>query len=66
MTSFLKSLYRKLFGIKTGAYDYMDEIYIPIGYESNGEYRERHNRKAYDPSTDENKIMNGEVESYFE
>ena len=57
MMNFLKSLYRKLFGIKTGAYETDYILRLPKGFSV---------RPAYDPMTDENKIMNGEVESYFE
>lgn len=67
--NFLKSLYRKLFGIKTGSY----ETVITQGgqlqlWNMSGKIKPRIGitRPAYDPSQDENKIMNGEVESYFE
>lgn len=54
--NFLKSLWRKLFGVKTGSYD-SGESKVKFTYDPTF---------TYDPQTDENKVMNGEVESYFD
>lgn len=58
MKAILIRLWRKLFGVKTGVYetihstgDYLTAIEI---------------NSTYDPSEDSEKIMMGEVESYFD
>lgn len=57
MISFLKSLFRKLLKQKTGAFETVE---IP-GY---GTYLQ--SATTYDPSEDQEKIMTGEIESYFD
>jgi hypothetical protein len=49
---YLIRLYRKWFGVKAGAYEteFLAMVFRP----------------AYDPSLDEDKVMKGEVESYFD
>lgn len=56
MINFFKSLYRKLFGIKAGSYD-SRESSMKFAYDPTF---------TYDPSQDENRIMSGEVETYFD
>lgn len=50
--NFLKSLWRKLFKAKTGVYES-----APVFDQD---------ATTYDPSEDPEKIMTGEIESYFE
>lgn len=57
--NFLKSLWCKLFPVKTGVYNSRIET-VSTGHPL------MMSRDAYDPHEDEMKIMNGEVESYFE
>ena len=75
--NFLKSLWRKLFGVKTGAYssDQIDRAlarkWVVMGNKEPENYdpvmRELLKiRPAYDPHQDEHKIMSGEIESYFD
>lgn len=57
--NFLKRVWRKLFGVKTGSYETVHLL-------EHGTYIITSDRPAYDPSQDDEKILNGEVESYFE
>lgn len=66
--NFLKSIWRKLFGVKTGVYtceafEPQENSWAGSAIVAGSSYGAR---KAYDPSQDENKLMNGESESYFE
>lgn len=56
-----KRLWRKLFGVKTGAFDTLHVEYWHKSQETQHFFR-----PAYDPFEDEEKIMKGEVESYFD
>jgi hypothetical protein len=59
--NFLKSLWRKLFKVTTGVYD--------SGFEDHATHVSIHKEiesQMYDPSEDPEKIMTGEIESYFE
>jgi hypothetical protein len=71
LINFFKNIWRRLFGVKTGSYetfmiqeywhrqpDGSKKTWIKIG---DGEFQ-----RTYDPSEDEHKKMNGEVESYFD
>lgn len=62
--NFLKSLWRKLFGIKTGTYysSEWQDVDMALAITRKVEII----RPAYDPSQDEERIMRGEVESYFD
>jgi hypothetical protein len=72
--NFLKSLWRKLFGVKTGAYQtiLVDREALRIGSDldkkkiTDAVNKMLSSRSAYDPSEDPEKIMTGEVESYFD
>lgn len=63
--NFLKRIWRKLLGVKTGEYDSGD-IFERTEWARQNSATLRHVRPAYDPSEDELKKMNGEVESYFD
>lgn len=47
---------------KTGVY----EVKQPRDYRSSSEWLKEWKTKAYDPQTDEQAILKGEVESYFD
>lgn len=65
--NFFKRIWRKMLGIKTGAYT-NEEIVERIEHAvaNKDKLRLIGSRPAYDPSTDEQKILLGEVESYFD
>jgi hypothetical protein len=73
LISFLKRIWRKLFGVKTGAYS-SDKALVEEYWHRDGTRKIRVeggewinlNRKAYDPSEDQHKVMTGEMESYFD
>jgi hypothetical protein len=69
--TFLKSLWRKLFPVKSfdsGVFYNRPRTLVDHTLDSFSEKiaQQMFRRKAYDPSQDENRILKGEVESYFE
>lgn len=63
MISWFKNLWRKWFGFKTGIYQSeWKDVQEVVTFNRRIEFI----RPAYDPSQDEERIMRGEEESYFD
>lgn len=67
MINWLKNLWRKWFVCKTGSYETELPMIMLRKEVSLAELKKRYpHRPAYDPSQDEERIMRGEEESYFD